>query len=428
VKSNGEKATALLLIVFAGYAASYPFRESLTGFLLNAFFATALAGGIADWYGVVALFRKPLGIGFRTEIIPKSRDRLLEDLISLVDSELLTKEVLKNRIDATDFSSEIINYLNQHGGRQDISGLISAIINDTAISAMAISNNSMAISNSSNVNDQALILSEKIKTILNEVNFEAFLFKISDHLLSSDQGHKLLDRVTDEAMEIIAHSQVNTLISDIIDGVLEEIRNDSQGKSIFKRGLTVFSFGLLKGSGFRSEKIAGVLQGEALKYLKNVKGIDPAYPAVTTSKMTSVILELSSSISNALKKDESIRKKIYGFVFDAITDTGLKNGSDAQFQLSNTICDAFIADSGMRDSINKIIAEYLRKLVDDKHEYLGGFIREKFEAVSAREFSRMLEEKAWDDLQLIRINGTLVGGFAGLLFALVSMLLERMIA
>jgi len=49
--------------------------------LVAAFAEAATIGGLADWYAVVALFRKPLGLPIpHTAIIPANRDRIAEKL------------------------------------------------------------------------------------------------------------------------------------------------------------------------------------------------------------------------------------------------------------------------------------------------------------------------------------------------------------
>ena len=46
-----------------------------------AFAEAAAIGGLADWYAVVALFRRPLGLPIpHTAIIPRNQDRIAENL------------------------------------------------------------------------------------------------------------------------------------------------------------------------------------------------------------------------------------------------------------------------------------------------------------------------------------------------------------
>ena len=72
--SKKTQATLVLVIMFLGFIATYKL-DSFWGLLLNHGFLAALIGGLADWFAVTALFRKPLGfISYRTEILPRNRD------------------------------------------------------------------------------------------------------------------------------------------------------------------------------------------------------------------------------------------------------------------------------------------------------------------------------------------------------------------
>lgn len=52
-------------------------------------------GGFADWFGVASLFGKPLGIGKRTDIIAKDRDKIIRLARDMITQELLTRQQIK---------------------------------------------------------------------------------------------------------------------------------------------------------------------------------------------------------------------------------------------------------------------------------------------------------------------------------------------
>lgn len=56
--SRSLLATSILGLMVVGYIITYPF-DSFLGSLLNHGFLAAVIGGLADWFGVTALFRKP---------------------------------------------------------------------------------------------------------------------------------------------------------------------------------------------------------------------------------------------------------------------------------------------------------------------------------------------------------------------------------
>lgn len=69
-------ADAILAVSALGALASAPFQESSVAAdaLFHVSFAASV-GGFADWFGVTSLFRKPLGVSFRTNLISKSRGK-----------------------------------------------------------------------------------------------------------------------------------------------------------------------------------------------------------------------------------------------------------------------------------------------------------------------------------------------------------------
>lgn len=71
-------ALASLVAMLIAFAASSIWQHAIPGLQwLRAFAEAGVAGAIADWYAVVALFRHPLGLRLpHTAIIPRNKDRI----------------------------------------------------------------------------------------------------------------------------------------------------------------------------------------------------------------------------------------------------------------------------------------------------------------------------------------------------------------
>src|ERR1700722_6944513 len=87
-------ATALLctalgvLLLSARYESVWPWLR-----WVRAFAEASAIGAIADWYAVVPLFRRPLGLPIpHTAIIPSSKDNIGNSLGEFVTQHLLTPE------------------------------------------------------------------------------------------------------------------------------------------------------------------------------------------------------------------------------------------------------------------------------------------------------------------------------------------------
>lgn len=83
-------ANVALAIAAVLLLAAYPYRATWWGGLATHAGMAALVGGLADWYAVTALFRRPLGIRWQTEWIPRSREKIIGTAVHMVTAEILT--------------------------------------------------------------------------------------------------------------------------------------------------------------------------------------------------------------------------------------------------------------------------------------------------------------------------------------------------
>ncbi|MCX7781280.1 MAG: DUF445 domain-containing protein, partial [Negativicutes bacterium] len=77
----------------------------------------ALVGGIADWFAVTALFRRPLGFPWHTALIPRNRERVIQAVVNTVEHELLSVTAIERRLAAISFMEIGIDWLENRGGQ-----------------------------------------------------------------------------------------------------------------------------------------------------------------------------------------------------------------------------------------------------------------------------------------------------------------------
>src|SRR5665648_1284569 len=99
IRNNTHTANLTLAGISLGFFLSYPFHGSFVGGLISSGCSAGMIGGLADWFAVTALFRRPLGIRpgkiIRTEIIPQNRERIfaaLSDICLLYTSDAADEE------------------------------------------------------------------------------------------------------------------------------------------------------------------------------------------------------------------------------------------------------------------------------------------------------------------------------------------------
>jgi uncharacterized membrane-anchored protein YjiN (DUF445 family) len=74
----------------------------------------ALVGGLADWFAVTALFRRPLGLPIpHTAIVPRAKERIAEGLGIFVTRNFLEPSLLHARLGQLDMAGSIASWLNR---------------------------------------------------------------------------------------------------------------------------------------------------------------------------------------------------------------------------------------------------------------------------------------------------------------------------
>lgn len=79
---------------------------------VNAFAEAAMVGGLADWFAVTALFRRPLGLPIpHTAIIPENKDRIADTMAQFLRENFLTPAVVARRMAGMNVARAIGDFL-----------------------------------------------------------------------------------------------------------------------------------------------------------------------------------------------------------------------------------------------------------------------------------------------------------------------------
>ncbi|MEC8837311.1 MAG: DUF445 domain-containing protein, partial [Pseudomonadota bacterium] len=87
---------------------------------LHAFAEAAMVGGLADWFAVTALFRRPLGLPIpHTAIIPENKDRIADTMAGFLRDNFLTPAVVGRRMGSMNLAQAVGSYLADPRATQD---------------------------------------------------------------------------------------------------------------------------------------------------------------------------------------------------------------------------------------------------------------------------------------------------------------------
>src|SRR5690606_16215644 len=107
-------AAALLVAMICGFITSHVMGGQGVWAWVRAFCEAATVGALADWFAVVALFRRPLGLHIpHKEIIPANKERIGDNLASFVSEHFLDPDTLLDKLRGLDPAKRLGVWLSE---------------------------------------------------------------------------------------------------------------------------------------------------------------------------------------------------------------------------------------------------------------------------------------------------------------------------
>ena len=442
---NKLKATTALLISAAGAALTTPAISPLTTMstftmgLLNHGFLAATIGGLADWFAVTALFRKPLGfISFRTEILKRNRKRIMDAIVDFVSSDLLSERNIINNIKSENTANLLISYFDHSDGRNKIKALVNEALIEIATTA--------------DTKSIAKSIAPIIKSEAQNIDAKQIIDSVVNVLSKDEHSRKILIIAFNAILDIFKSEPVQASLSLKIAALRREYEADSAGRALVLNAINLTDDKILS---IINENVDKKING-TIKTLNSDGIIDPdsISTAANLSMYFSNFLKSATSDENTQKFFENF-KTVLSNKFDLADyvkkwlDNYLKSETffnnqqklkevdensshiiklekitpvwqSAVEEIIDSKIDNFISSPILQDKFDRFVKNMLESLINNYHDAIPDLIRERLDGLSDEELTTFVEEKVSDDLQMIRINGSICGGIVGILLYLVA--------
>ncbi len=89
--------------------------------------------------------------------------------------------------------------------------------------------------------------------------------------------------------------------------------------------------------------------------------------------------------------------------------------------------DGFIKNPVIQYRFDKFIKNLIAQMIEEYHGEIPALIRERLDRFTDYELSMFVEGKISDDLQMIRINGSVCGAAVGMILYVVAQIIEKFI-
>jgi uncharacterized membrane-anchored protein YjiN (DUF445 family) len=363
---------------------------------VRAFAEAALIGGLADWFAVTALFRRPLGLPIpHTAIVPNRKDEIGRALARFIRDNFLVREAIERRLARTDLAARLGGWLAKNENAARVTRDLGAAL-DWLLRA-------------SDGNELRNGLGTILRGAFGAVPVSSGLAALLEVLLSGAHAQTLIDKLVE-----LARAQLES------QRVLIRVRIHERSPWWLPKFVDQQIFDELVGG---LEQILDAIASDprhparteiadALKSLKDSLANDPALAARSRALQTEVI-EHPAVRAYAHDLWQRLDADLHAALADA--RSMLRLGVEREIHGIGT---ALASDPAVAAKLNAWLEQVLLYLVENYRDPLSEIVSETIEQWDPRATSRRIELAIGTDLQFIRVNGTVVGGLVGLLLYL----------
>lgn len=377
--------------------------------LLRAISEAAMVGALADWFAVVALFKRvPIPfIAAHTEIIPKNKEKIANNLAIFVREKFLDVDSIVKLIQKHDPAQKISDWLVEEKNTAKLGGYL-----------VKMTANILDF-----IEDHAIqkFMKQAVHALLEKTDLSKSAGLILESLTRNGRHQALLDEAINQLAKILDDDETRRIIA---DGIVEWLKEEHP---VTEKILP---------SGWLGKTGAEIAVNAASKLLANVN-TNPQHPLrenfdVFTKEFIVKLQQdpdfavKGEEIKQYLQNDETFNtylKELWGELRDWLKHDVNNTNSILHQKIIGAglwVGKTLATDASLRASLNEHMEDAARKMAPDFAHFLTTHISDTVKNWDSTEMSTQIELNIGKDLQFIRINGTIVGGCIGLLLYLIS--------
>jgi len=397
-------ATGLLLGAVALYvpARMYEQVHPLVGYL-RAFAEAAMVGALADWFAVTALFRHPLGLPIpHTAVVQRNKDRVGDALGKFVERNFLTPKEIGARLADVDFAALLTQWLRRPRNRAEVAEHLTELLPRVLD---AVDEEEVAQLAHAHLRDY----------LVRRVEVAPLMAGMLEMLTAENRHQRLIDELLKQAVALLKESE--PLIRERVSAQTSWIwRQLSIDERVTRQIMTA-----------AEETLAEFVTNPSQSWRH---GFDRAVrDFIETLKTSDEYREKGERLKTRLLDSPTFAENLgglWGEIKRAVHDDGRRPDSRVRASVSDglgLLAQSLLDDAGLQRSLNVWLQKLILEAVQARRHDVSGLIADTVRAWDPNTVAHRIEQAVGDDLQYIRINGTVIGGLAGVTIHLVSQLI-----
>ncbi|BBH22879.1 hypothetical protein Back11_42240 [Paenibacillus baekrokdamisoli] len=408
-KKNRRLASGSLAVMAAGFAATLPFPNGVSG-LLHAGFEAGVIGGLADWFAVTALFRHPLGIPIpHTALLPKNRKKMSEGIVRVVQDRLLAKESMIEKLAQVQLAAQLLPAVRN--------ALKSAVYSDRLPYFLE-----QAIRG---VDTDKLVpfVSSEIRGAIERIDLHAVLHRLVDKAIEDGTDERVFDLLLERA-ETWASSEA--LRRELGASAMQLVKSLNLG------GLMQFAVNAFIGY-LDEDKLGTMVQSFILNKIAELKVPSTQRRAALMNGLRKGLVQLLDNLSesgqintlrdrmlDSFQMEEKITDLIVAWREKGVEFVHSDSFSDTVWPFIERFIDRLEENEDLIREAEQWIKHQVISMIERNHDKIGTFVKENIDRLDNDQLVELIEDKVGQDLQWIRVNGALCGFLIGIVLRLIE--------
>lgn len=370
-----------------------------------------VVGGLADWFAVTALFRHPLGLPIpHTAIIPARRAKLVDSIVTMVEDEWLSPDVIGARLARFAPSDLLIDWIRDPAHTERLTAPMRDLLR--AVAGMLTEPEVVAF------------LDRALQRQLRALPIDAAAGRWLGRVARSESAAAAFRSAAQSLVRLAGRPDTAARLQVWLDRSARQLRQD--GKRLVPLIL-------------RRKLVQRKLVEAACDYAAaecTQAAADPAHPLrdLVFGALQRFADRLAAGDPGAIGQVEHLRTALLEsleatpVLREMLTQLHRQLEDDLQRPDSDV---SHLVDRRLRAGVLALLEDptrrgafdrWVRTTADDvlrrHHHQIGLTVREHLEALDTGTLVAQIEDRVGADLQFIRLNGALVGGLIGVLLAL----------
>jgi uncharacterized membrane-anchored protein YjiN (DUF445 family) len=352
----------------------------------------SMVGGVADWFAVTALFRRPLGLPIPyTALIVERKDQFAATLGQFVQENFLNADVLADRIRAAGLVPRLAGWLSDQASAARLAGYAADAV--------------VTVAEALRDEDVQQMLTAELTRVVDSVELAPLAGRVLRVVIAEGQHAELFNVILAAADRYLGDHSAE--LREVFEGEAPRWIPDALYRRVFDR---LYS---------------------RLRQRLTAMAADPDDPS--RRQFDAWI----AGLPDRLETSPDLRERGERIKRDVLRSAGLRDWSSSLWQkaketlrtqaadpdseLRRRMAGLLVAagqrlgsDQRLQDGLERMVESGARALADQFHDELASLVTGTIERWDATETSFQLELLLGRDLQYIRINGTVVGAGVGL--------------